>query len=112
MRWMLVLAPFAVACGAADSSPNDGGASDGPAAADLGGPRDAWMTTDGGPFHGGRPGACTAGVPAGGKAVDTSTPSSVVGTGDAASCTFDKLAAAVAGGGIITFKCGAAPVTI
>jgi hypothetical protein len=36
----------------------------------------------------------------------------VVGTGTAASCTFDALNAAVKQGGVITFDCGAAAVTI
>jgi hypothetical protein len=44
--------------------------------------------------------------------VDTSTPTAVVGTGTAASCTLARLAAAVAQGGVITFDCGADPVTI
>jgi hypothetical protein len=36
----------------------------------------------------------------------------VIGTGTAGTCTFDALNAAVKKGGIITFNCGAAPVTI
>jgi hypothetical protein len=36
----------------------------------------------------------------------------VVGTGTAASCTFSSLKAAVSLGGVITFDCGSAPVTI
>ena len=56
--------------------------------------------------------ACAAGVPAEGMPVDTSTPTTVVGTGTAASCTFAALDAAVKTGGIITFACGAAPATI
>ena len=51
-------------------------------------------------------------VPAAGQAVNTSTPSHVVGTGTAASCTGAAVVAAVAQGGIITFNCGADPVTI
>jgi hypothetical protein len=43
---------------------------------------------------------------------DTSKPTTVVGTGTAASCTFAALDAAVKAGGIITFDCGAAPATI
>jgi hypothetical protein len=66
----------------------------------------------GGMFHAGNPGACTAGLPSGGVAVNTSTPDHVVGTGTAASCTFDALNAALAQGGITTFDCGTAPVTI
>ena len=41
-----------------------------------------------------------------------STPTAVVGTGTAASCTETALASAVAAGGIVTFNCGSAPVTI
>ena len=44
--------------------------------------------------------------------VDTSAPTTVVGTGTAASCTFSALNAAVTARGIITFDCGSAPVTI
>lgn len=44
--------------------------------------------------------------------VNTSSPTTVVGSGSAASCTFAKLQAAVAQGGIITFDCGASPVSI
>jgi hypothetical protein len=66
-----------------------------------------------GSFSAGTPaGTCTAGVPAEGQAADTSHPTTVVGTGTAASCTFSALSAAVAKGGIITFDCGTDPVTI
>jgi hypothetical protein len=53
-----------------------------------------------------------AAVPADAKAVDTSHPTRVVGNGTAASCTSAAVVAAVAAGGIITFSCGPAPVTI
>ncbi len=67
----------------------------------------------GGAWEVGNPdGSCGAGVPAGGQPVDTSSPTTVVGTGTADSCTFAALEAAVANGGIITFDCGAGPVTI
>ncbi|HZB49893.1 MAG TPA: hypothetical protein VE547_12440 [Mycobacteriales bacterium] len=46
------------------------------------------------------------------RGVDTSRPDRVVGTGSAASCTSAAVVAAVAAGGVITFDCGAAPVTI
>jgi hypothetical protein len=46
------------------------------------------------------------------QAVDVSKPTTVVGTGTAASCTPQALASAVAAGGIVTFDCGSAPVTI
>jgi len=51
-------------------------------------------------------------VPAEARAVDTSHPTHVVGSGTAASCTSAAVVAAVAAGGIITFDCGPAPVTI
>jgi hypothetical protein len=43
---------------------------------------------------------------------DISTPTTVIGDGTAASCTAAALQTAAAAGGIITFACGAAPVTI
>jgi hypothetical protein len=53
-----------------------------------------------------------AAVPAAGEAVDTSHPDHVIGNGTPASCTSAAVVAAVAAGGIITFSCGQAPVTI
>jgi hypothetical protein len=44
--------------------------------------------------------------------VDTSKPDRVIGTGTAASCTSAAVVKAVAAGGVITFDCGPAPVTI
>ncbi len=44
--------------------------------------------------------------------MDTSRPDHVVGDGTPASCTSAAVVAAVAAGGIITFSCGPAPVTI
>jgi hypothetical protein len=57
-------------------------------------------------------GSCSAGVPTQGQPADTSRPTTVVGSGTAASCTFTQLKAAVTKGGVITFDCGGAPVTI
>jgi hypothetical protein len=51
-------------------------------------------------------------VPPEGQPEDVSTPTTVIGTGSAASCTADAFVAAVAQGGIITFNCGPDPVTI
>jgi hypothetical protein len=70
--------------------------------------------TDGGtPMKAGNPdGSCSAGVPTQGQPASTSNPTTVVGTGTAVSCTFGLLAAAVTKGGIITFDCGSAAVTI
>ncbi len=55
---------------------------------------------------------CTSALPAGAQPADVSTPTTVVGTGTAASCSFIALNAAVIKGGIITFDCGSAPVSI
>ena len=51
-------------------------------------------------------------IPPEARLVDTSDPDHVVGTGTPASCTSAAVVAAVAQGGVITFDCGAAPVTI
>ncbi|MFZ2161021.1 MAG: hypothetical protein WAW02_02275 [Sideroxyarcus sp.] len=51
-------------------------------------------------------------IPTVGQPVNTSTPTTVVGTGTPASCTYAQLNSAIATGGIITFNCGASPVTI
>ena len=63
--------------------------------------------------HAGNPnGSCSTSLPTNAHAVDTSTPTTVVGSGTASSCTFSALQAAVTKGGVVTFDCGAAPVTI
>ncbi|MCC2634876.1 MAG: hypothetical protein K0S48_2762 [Ramlibacter sp.] len=51
-------------------------------------------------------------VPADARAEDVSNPRTVVGTGTARSCTSAAFVRAVARGGVITFNCGPAPVTI
>jgi hypothetical protein len=53
-----------------------------------------------------------AAVPGAAQPVDTSHPTHVIGDGTPASCTSAAVVAAVAAGGIITFSCGPAPVTI
>jgi len=55
-------------------------------------------------------GTCT--VPAEAMAVDTSTPTHVIGDGSPGSCTSAAVVATVAMGGIITFDCGPDPITI
>ena len=55
-------------------------------------------------------GMCT--VPQDAQLVNTSSPTTVVGDGTVASCTSAAVVQAVAKGGVITFNCGAAPVTI
>jgi hypothetical protein len=67
----------------------------------------------GGAGQAGNPnGSCKAGVPANGQPADVSSPTSVIGTGTAASCTFAALNTAVGKGGVITFNCGSGAVTI
>ncbi len=54
----------------------------------------------------------SASIPAEARAVDTSDPDRVIGKGTPASCTGSAVVKAVAAGGVITFDCGPAPVTI
>jgi hypothetical protein len=53
-----------------------------------------------------------AAVPAAAQPVAASRPDHVIGNGTPASCTSAAVIAAVAAGGVITFSCGPAPVTI
>ncbi|MFM2415750.1 MAG: hypothetical protein RL385_473 [Pseudomonadota bacterium] len=57
-------------------------------------------------------GKCSRPLPPEASLADVSKPSSVVGIGSAASCTYERLKLAVAKGGVITFDCGDDPVTI
>lgn len=54
----------------------------------------------------------TCAIPTEADVADVSSPTSVVGTGTADSCTSDAVVGAVANGGVITFDCGPDPVTI
>jgi hypothetical protein len=53
-----------------------------------------------------------AAVPAEARAVDTSRPTKVIGSGTPASCTSEAVVSAVGNGGVVTFNCGPQPVTI
>jgi hypothetical protein len=53
-----------------------------------------------------------AAVPNEAKAEDTSKPTRVIGDGTPNTCTSQAVVSAVAAGGVITFSCGPAPVTI
>jgi hypothetical protein len=55
-------------------------------------------------------GHCAA--PSGVQAEDVTHPTTVVGDGTPASCTGDKVVAAVHAGGVVTFACGADPIVI
>ncbi|XXT82311.1 hypothetical protein WME79_18685 [Sorangium sp. So ce726] len=63
-----------------------------------------------GPAAGNPEGSCA--VPAEAQAVDTSSPTTVIGDGTPESCTSEAVVSAVAAGGIITFNCGPEPITI
>jgi predicted outer membrane repeat protein len=115
----LWLVPLIACGGGSKSSAVDGGStlsdgsSEGPEArGDGASPGDASSPFEGAPPlpEGGptKPGAtCTPPI----QPVDVSTPTTVVGTGTASSCTEAALDAAVAKAGIITFNCGG-PATI
>ena len=92
------------ACGGGGSS-NDAATAT-PSAA----PAPAPTSDDGSPAAGYASGHCA--IPAAAQAVSVTTPDHVVGDGTAASCTSAAVVAAVAQGGIVTFNCGAAPITI
>src|SRR4051812_17633650 len=79
------------------SAPGDGGPGDGAPAATGAAP-------------GNPEGTCP--VPDDAMPEDVSRPTTVVGTGTRESCTSDAFVNAVAKGGVITFNCGADPVTI
>jgi hypothetical protein len=51
-------------------------------------------------------------IPSDAALEDVSSPTTIVGTGTAGSCTADAFISAVEAGGVITFNCGAAPHTI
>jgi hypothetical protein len=100
---------------AADLGHGDVARADAPPAGDTGrgdGPQADTLRADGAhpPGDLAPPPPAVCAVPA--APVDVSKPTTVVGSGSAASCTPQALAAAVAAGGVITFNCGAAPVTI
>ena len=101
---------LAVACGGDDSSGNNPNTSDGGGpGSDGGGPGDdgSVVGQDAAPPPPPKP-ICD--LPA--KPVDTSKPTTVVGDGSAGSCTDAAFRSAVATGGIVTFNCGANPVTV
>ncbi len=100
---MLVAAlGFVVGCGGNHGSGGAAGGGSGGSSGNAGGTSGA-----GGGSNGNPSGSCT--VPSGGQAVDSSHPTTVVGSGTAASCTADAVVAAVHAGGVVTFACGAAP---
>jgi hypothetical protein len=117
MRGALLVLPVALAVAGANgcSSSGSGGAGGGSSSGGSSGSGGASSSggSSGGTGYDGAappPPAQTCTLPA--PPVDVSKPTTVVGTGTPASCTESALAAAVAAGGIVTFDCGSAPVTI
>lgn len=117
--WLHVFLPLVIACGDSTTNTNGDGSTDpdgnisgadGSMSPDAAMPGMDGSTID---WKAGNPnGSCSMGVPAAGNLADVSKPTAVVGTGTPASCTFAALQTAVTAGGIITFNCGAAPMTI
>ncbi|MEO8800048.1 MAG: hypothetical protein ABI551_19285 [Polyangiaceae bacterium] len=103
-RWsaIAVLASLVGCSGSSDSSASDDGGGGG----DSGTPTNPSAGPSAGWADGHAP------VPAAGQAEDSSSPTTIVGTGTPASCTADAFVAAVAKGGVITFDCGPDPATI
>jgi hypothetical protein len=95
----VVLSAMLVACG--DDKDGNGGTVDVPNP--LTNPED-------GPPAGNPDGTCS--VPTEAGLADSSSPTTVVGTGTPESCTGDAFIDAVAHGGVITFNCGAEPAII
>jgi predicted outer membrane repeat protein len=104
--------------GSSSGTGSSSGASSGSSGGSSGGSGSSSGTTpitDAGAFPpaGNTTGSCkTLTLPSEAQLVDVSTPTTVVGTGTAASCTFAALNTAVSKGGIITFNCGSASATI
>jgi hypothetical protein len=104
---LLVPVALSIGCSSGSGSPSPGGSGGG---GGPGGGNGGSSSSTGG--AGNPNGSCSAGVPAKGQPADTSSPTTVVGTGTASSCTFTALRTAAAAGGVVTFDCGGASVTI
>ncbi len=105
---LLVTLAATASCGGHGSAAIGGtGASATTGTAGAGGSDSSSTTGTGGAVSPPAP-TCTAPI----QPADTSSPDAVVGKGTAASCTEAALASALAKGGVVTFDCGAAPVTI
>lgn len=94
--------------GGADTGTSSGGADTGTSSGGV----DIPTSPDDRPPAGNPNPEATCEVPAEAGLEDTANPTTVVGTGSAASCTAEAFIAAVAAGGVITFDCGPDPVTI
>jgi hypothetical protein len=111
--WVLPLVALLAACSShAGSAAGDGGTEGGGSSSSGSGSGSGVdSSVRVGPTAYGNPdGHCS--VPTAALAEDVSSPTTVVGTGTAASCTADAVVAAVHAGGVVTFDCGAAPIVI
>ena len=105
---LLVPVALSIGCSSGSGSPSPGGSGGG---GGPGGGNGGSSSSTGG--AGNPNGSCSAGRARQGPAGRHVQPDRrVVGTGTAASCTFAALQTAATAGGVITFDCGAAPVTI
>jgi len=109
--WLGVLALWACGEGSGDApgTMNTGGTSGAGTGSGTGVGSDP-QTKPGTDAPGNASGGCT--IPPEARPAEASSPRTVVGDGSAASCTGAAFVTAVAKGGIITFNCGADPVTI
>jgi hypothetical protein len=104
---------FILACSSSSGSSGGGGGDGGKkgGSPDTGSStKDAGAVQVGPTSYGNPDGHCS--VPTAALAEDVSSPTTVVGTGTAASCTADAVVAAVHAGGVVTFNCGADPIVI
>jgi len=101
--------------GTSSGGTSSGGASSGGAPSGGGSPGTGGSgatSSQSGPPAGNPDGKCSDPLPAGAALESVASPTTVVGTGSAASCTSQAVVDAVAKGGVITFNCGPDPVTI
>lgn len=100
--------------GASSGGSSAGGASSGGSSAGgaTGTGGNGATSSQSGPPAGNPDGKCSDPLPADANLEDVSSPTSVVGTGTASSCSAQAFVDAVAKGGVITFDCGPDPVTI
>ncbi len=96
--------------GTSSGGAGSGGAPAGGGATGTGG--SGATSSQNGPPAGNPDGKCSDPLPSGAGLESVASPTTVVGTGTAASCTSQAFVDAVAKGGVITFNCGADPVTI
>ncbi len=111
-NWLYLVGAAALGasgCGGDDTPGASGGGGDGGPPVEVPNPL---TNPDDGPPAGNPNAEATCDVPAEAGLADSTSPTTVVGTGTPDSCTGDAFIEAVAGGGVITFDCGSAPHVI